>query len=764
MARIFIGVAWPYANGPFHIGHLAGAYLPGDIFARFHRLKGDEVLMVSGSDMHGTPILVRAEEERSTPEVVARRFHETHVESFRRLGFTFDVYTNTHTVIHERTVQEVFLTLLSNGFISRRTEENAYCPQHQRFLPDRYLTGTCPHCGFEKARGDECDNCGRVIEPRQLKGPKCSLCGTPAEYRPSEHFYLQLDKLQRAIESYLADKDYWRANVLAVTRNFVQSGLRPTPITRDLDWGVPIPLEGYDTKRFYVWFEAVIGYLSASREWAVRSGRPDAWRKFWDPNQVVRQYYFIGKDNVFFHTITWPAILLGHREFQLPYDVPANEWLLIEGRKVSKSRPTDVDVFIPSLLGHYAPDVIRFHATYLAPQNHDIEFDWDEFHQVAEDVLSNQYGNLVQRSLVLTRERFDGRVPSPPEGWSAQQEDGVPARLREAHRRISREFEQVHLKEALDLALTEVREANRRFHEAQPWQSPEEERRTTLYETVWTLKAAAIWLSPVIPFSSAEVFRMLGYSHPPSPGDWDSALVPVEPGQPLGEVRPLFPRRETPTGTGTAAVPPAPAPPTEPGAKPADAPAIAPLVLRAALVAKVENHPSADRLYVLTLDLGEPSPTTVVAGVRPHYTPDELTGRRVILFSNLEPRTIRKVTSHGMVLAGEAGGRVALLSAPDSVAPGTPISGVDPAAPVVKFEAFERTPVLVGVVVGSVGPQRTTVDVGGRSVQVTGDWTVGTRVVVRLPSVDSQFAEVLSFGRDTPVLPDPSLPPGCRIR
>ncbi|MCI4344692.1 MAG: class I tRNA ligase family protein, partial [Thermoplasmata archaeon] len=302
MARIFIGVAWPYANGPFHIGHLAGAYLPADLFARYHRLRGDEVLMVSGSDMHGTPILVRAEQEGIPAEEVAQRYDTINREAFRRLGFTYDLFTNTRTLVHRSTVQELFLALLENSYLARRTDQNAYCPKHQRFLPDRYLVGTCPHCGNENARGDECDHCGRVLTPLELKSPRCSLCGTPAEFRPSEHFFLLLDKLQPKLEAYTRARHGWRANVVGVTRNFLEVGLHPTPITRDLDWGIPLPLDGYETKRFYVWFDALIGYLSASKEWAIRAGKPEAWRRFWAAEESVRQYYFLGKDNIFYHT------------------------------------------------------------------------------------------------------------------------------------------------------------------------------------------------------------------------------------------------------------------------------------------------------------------------------------------------------------------------------------------------------------------------------------------------------------------------------
>ena len=416
MSRVFIGIAWPYANGPFHIGQLAGAFLPGEIFARYHRLRGHEVLMVSGSDMHGTPTLVTAEDEGVPPEVIAERYHAVNRRSFERLGFTFDLYTSTRTPLHEKTVQETFLALLEHGFVERRTEDGAYCPKHARFLPDRYLRGTCPHCGFESARGDECDRCGRPLEPKQLGQPRCSLCGTPAEFRPSEHFYLELDRLQTRLAEYVAAQTHWRGPTRHVTENFLAEGLHPTPITRDLEWGVRIPLDGYPTKRFYVWFEAVLGYLSASKEWAIRAGRPEAWHRFWDERESVRSYYFIAKDNRFFHTIILPAILLGTAGLRVPYDVPANEWLLVGGGKVSKSRTSDAQAFFPALLEKYPPDVIRFYAALLAPQNRDTELAWGEFDQLWQDWLANQYGNLVQRTLVLTRERYNGRIPAPPAG------------------------------------------------------------------------------------------------------------------------------------------------------------------------------------------------------------------------------------------------------------------------------------------------------------------------------------------------------------
>ncbi|HEV2317605.1 MAG TPA: methionine--tRNA ligase [Thermoplasmata archaeon] len=762
MVRILIGIAWPYANGPFHIGHLAGAYLPGDIFARYHRLRGNEVLLVSGSDMHGTPVLVTAEAEGATPREVAERNDAINREAFRGLGVSFDLFTSTHTPVHERTVHEVFLGLLRNGYIDRRTEQYAYCPKHARFLPDRYLNGICPHCGSPKARGDECDNCGRVLEPKDLGQPSCALCGTPAEFRPSEHFFLRLDLLADGIGTFLSDKSYWRPNVVAFTRNFLSGGLRPTPITRDLDWGVSIPLDGYPTKRFYVWFEAVVGYLSASREWAIRSGDPAAWRRFWDSGEPVRAYYFVGKDNIYYHTIFWPAMLQGVGGYVLPHDVPANEWMVMGGGKLSKSRSPGADVSIAAMLSEYPADAIRFYAALLAPQNHDTEFQWEEFHQVREQVLANQWGNLVQRLLVLARDRFGGRIPSPPSGW-ARDGSALDVRLRAAHLAITEDLEAVRLKEALERILTEVREANRRFHDAEPWKLSGPELGRVLYEEIWFVRTAAAWLAPFLPHSSESVFRMLGAPGLPGPGEWDHATDPPVAGTPFGEIRPLFPRSTTapraPTETATKHVPTATPPALHEPAGEEFA-----LDLRVGKIVRVEAHPSADRLYQLEVDLGPHGRRTVVAGLRPYLPPEALQDRRVVLLANLEPRTIRSVASHGMILAAESGGTVEPLAPPESGELGTSAVGVSSPERVVKIDEFERAAFRVARVLGPGTSGRSRVSVGSSEHEVAGEWATGQNVVVRaLPGGGAELA-VVSYGPGAPISVGAAIAPGAKVR
>lgn len=752
MERIFVGVAWPYANAAIHIGGFAGAYLPADIFARYHRLRGREVLMVSGSDVHGTPILVTAEQQGGTPQEVAARYHAVNRDALARLGISFDLFTDTTTVVHERSVHELFFALLENGVIARKTEESPYCPKHRRFLPDRYVLGTCPHCGSPTARGDECDRCGRILEPKELGAPRCRLCQTPAEFRSSEHLFLLLDKLAPKLEEFLAARPHLRANVGKTARNFLAEGLHPTSITRDLDWGVPVPLEGFDAKRFYVWFEAVVGYLSASREWAIRQGHPDAWKPFWTPDPSLRSYYFLGKDNVFHHTVVWPSILLGVGGLALPYDVPANEWLLVGGGKISKSRPEDLGLLLPALLERFAPDVIRFYAAQMAPQHHDTEFQWEEFLQLTDDVLSNQYGNLVQRILVLVRERCGGRIPAPPPGWKEDGPGSVGGRLRAAHAAIEGEVEAVHLKEALDLALAEVREANRRFHEAKPWQAADAERDRALYEGLWAVQAVATWLAPFLPFSSAEVYRMLRLDGPPGPGAWANAVTPPTVGRSLAEVRPLFPRRIDPKAPSAAPPPGGTAPPAS-------------LDVRVGEIREVAPHPSADRLYVLKVELGEPTLRTIVAGIRPFYAPEALVGRRIVVLANLEPRTIRKVTSQGMLLAADDGERAVLLDPPSGAAPGTRLlPSTGPSAPV-SYAAFEATPLVVGRITAAAPSGGWSVDVGTRTVIAEGEATPGPSVVVQLDGPEAGHGRLLSAIGHGPVAPSSaSLPAGTRVR
>lgn len=776
MARILVGVAWPYSNGPQHIGHLVGSSLPADIFARYHRLAGHEVCMVSGSDMHGTPTTFRAEEEGVGPEVIAERYHAMHADAFRRLGISFDLYTHTHTALHARTAQDIFLTLLQEGFVEKRSAPEAYCPKHQRSLPDRFLRGTCPHCGNPDARGDECSKCGRTLETEELREPTCRLCGTPAVFRETEQFYLMLPKLTSALEDHFRKvRDHWRPAVRTFTENYVREGLRPRPITRNIPWGVPVPLDGYPEKRLYVWFEAVIGYLSATKEWAIRQGEPDAWHRFWDANEESRVYQFMGKDNVTFHTVIWPAILLGVGGLQLPYDVPANEWLVIRGGKMSKSGTgAEGSVWLPDLLQRFDPDAIRFYGAYHMPQNHDTEFTFEDFFQDHDQVLADQWGNLVHRVLTFVQSKYGGKVPAPPAGWTAEA-SAAGSKIRAAHAEATKRLEAVELKEALDTTLELVREANRFFHEAKPWAQEGAERDRVVYEALWLVQALTVMLAPYVPFSSERSAQMQGTPKLVRSGGWGLALVPPVAGTTHGQLSPLFAKLLPPTGgtggTGGHAPAPAPAAPAAPapspastasGAAVASAPSpgpVAELDIVVGEIQKVDNHPKADKLYLLTVNIGEEKPRTIVAGLKGHYPPEGLQGKRVAVLANLAPRPLRGIPSEGMVLAAEAGMTVAVLRAPDGAVPGTRLQGEVRSSRTIQYDEFQRAQMVVAA---PAGPSK--VDAGAGPVPATLTPDPPSAFIARLDRLGPSSPQPLVLPDGRYFVPDRALPPGSKVR
>ncbi len=535
--RIFIGAAWPYANSSLHLGHVAGAYLPADIFARYHRVKGNDVLFVSGSDQHGTPVTVRADEEGTTPEAVVRRYHTQFLESFTGLGISFDLYTTTGTENHRQTVQEFFLRLLERGYIYEKTMSMPYCLISNRFLPDRYVEGTCPNCGFRPARGDQCESCGRPMDPKDLKGIVCRRHGDEPVFRDTEHFFLKLSAFEKQLIEWVSGQAHWRGNVRNFTSQYLAGGLHDRSITRDLEWGVPIPVPGYDDKRIYVWFEAVIGYLSASKEWARSQGSPDAWRRFWYDD--VKSYYFIGKDNIPFHTIVWPAQLMGYDpRMKLPYDVPANEFLNLEGMKFSKSR--NWAVWVPDYLEEFQPDPLRYVLSINMPETGDTDFTWREFIRRNNDELVATYGNLVNRVLSFTYRACDGRTPEP----SAQPDAGsqsLIARAEQTVQDVDRLIAACRFKDGIKAAMDLAREANRYLEEQAPWKRVKTDvqgARNALYTGMVVISALKTVLYPYLPFSLEKVHQYLGFEGTASGAGW--ALRRPRAGTPLAKPEPLF--------------------------------------------------------------------------------------------------------------------------------------------------------------------------------------------------------------------------------
>ena len=519
--HILVAVAWPYANADIHQGNVTGSYLPADIYARFHRLLGNQVFMVSGSDSHGTPVTVKAEVEGKTPQEVFNYYHLRFLELFQKLGLSYDLFTHTDTENHHQVSKDLFLVLLKNGYLYRKVTAQMYSSKAGKFLPDRYIEGTCPVCGYARARGDQCDNCNTLFESAsELIEPHSKVDDSILELRDTEHYYLDLAKLaDDGLADWIAeDKEYWRPQVINFARNLVfNEGLHGRAVTRDMDWGIAVPVEGWHGKVLYVWFEAVIGYLSASIEWANNQGRPDAWKEWWY-DQDARTYYFVGKDNIPFHAIIWPAELLGlgciyeeneSKRLNLPYDVPANEFMNMEGRKISGSH--NWGVWMLDALERFDPDPLRYYLTVTMPETRDSDWTWEGFIERNNNELVANWGNLVNRVLNMTRRYFDGRVPEP--GELSDMDETLLASVDRSFDEVASLYDACKFRAALQETLTLATRVNQYLEETSPWMTAKSDLEATaraLHTALQAINGLKILFSPVLPFTSQALHEMLG--------------------------------------------------------------------------------------------------------------------------------------------------------------------------------------------------------------------------------------------------------------
>jgi methionyl-tRNA synthetase len=517
--KILVAVAWPYANGPRHIGHVAGFGVPSDVFARYHRLRGNDVLMVSGTDEHGTPVMVEAESEGVSPSEIADRYSRVIREDLQKLGLSYDLFTRTTTRNHYRVVRDLFRTLHDKGYVQERTTLGAFSASTGKTLPDRYVEGTCPICGYPAARGDQCDNCGNQLDPTDLIDPRSRIDGQPPEFRETKHLFLDLPAFADQLGEWITAQTHWRPNVRNFALGLVKD-LKPRPITRDLDWGVPVPVEGFseDAKRIYVWFDAVIGYLSASIEWAYNRGTPDAWREWWQ-NDDARHFYFMGKDNIVFHTVIWPSMLLGYGQggeygdgrgrLELPYNVVASEFLTMEGRQFSTSR--SVVIYVRDFLERYDPDSLRYFLTAAGPETQDTDFTWTEFVRRNNDELLANWGNLVNRTLVSAYRNF-GYVPE--HGELTEADRAVLATIDKGFGVVGQQIEQARLRQAINEAMHLSSAANQYVAEQEPWalvKTDRERAATVLYVALRLVDSLKTIFAPFLPFSSQTVHELLGH-------------------------------------------------------------------------------------------------------------------------------------------------------------------------------------------------------------------------------------------------------------
>jgi len=529
---VLVAVAWPYASGSRHLGHLAGAYLPADIYARHQRLVGNRVLMVSGSDVHGTPITVRADAEGVTPRDIADRYHAEFVADWDRLGISWDLYTSTGTENHAAVTHDLFLRLLENGHIDRRTSDQYYDAEADRFLPDRYIEGTCPHCHYAEARGDQCEDCGRTLDPEELVDPRSKITGGTPEVRQTEHFYLRLSDFSEALGAWLDGRQGWRRHVLNFSKGWVEDGLHDRAITRDLDWGVDVPVDDLGPgKRIYVWFEAVIGYLSASKEWAQVQGDPEAWRDWWEGDEA-RSVYFIGKDNIPFHTIIWPGMLLGYGGLNLPTDVPANQYVTFKGGKASASR--GVGLTIGEGLDLFQADALRYALAASLPEQSDTDLSIDEIARRINEELVATWGNLVNRVLSMVYSTCGGVVPAV--GGRTADDLAVLATVDGALDAVTDLIERVELRAALRTGMDAAATVNAYLNATEPWKlarSDPERAQAVLGTALAAVAGVRVALSPYLPFSTTALDDELG------PVDAWQRREPV-PGSPIGKPAPLF--------------------------------------------------------------------------------------------------------------------------------------------------------------------------------------------------------------------------------
>ena len=635
MEKIFIGVAWPYANGSLHLGTLAGCLLPGDIFGRYHRMKGNHVLMVSGSDEHGTPITIAAEKKGVNPQKIVDFYHEEHKKNLEELHIKFENFFRTSNEFHKNVVKNFFLNLYKKGYIYPKKMLSFYCNQCNRFLPDRYVEGICPYC-HGKARGDQCEECGRTLEVNEILEPKCKICGKKPVLKETEHLFFELSAFEKKLLEWLKNKDYWKDNVLNFTINFIKSGLKDRAITRDIEWGVEIPIKGYEKKRIYVWFEAVIGYLSSSMQWAKKIGKPDEWKKWWE--EEAKHYYFLAKDNIPFHTIIWPAMLMAHGGLNLPYDVPANEYLTLSGEQFSKSR--GIGIWIPDIIKRFDVDTIRYYLSINMPEKHDTDWNWDDFSAKVNNELIAIYGNFIHRVLSFTHKNF-GKIP--PYIKIGGEDKKIMKEIEEIYGAIGSSIEKCQFKEGMKSIMKIAQIGNRYINSMEPWKLIKEDVdrcKSVMHICLRIVKILAFATAPYMPETADKIWKMLGYKDSIHSHRWKEALEELRENA-ITKPMPLFKKIEI-----DAIFDP-----------------FLNLDLRVAKIVGVEEHPNADKLYIIEIDVGDLGKRKIVAGIKPWYSKEDLMGKKIVFLANLRKAKIRGIESNGMLLAADYNGKAILLNA-----------------------------------------------------------------------------------------------------
>ncbi len=626
--KVFVFAALPYVNNSLHLGHIAGAYLPYDVFRRFLKLTGYDVIATSGSDEHGTPITVTSIREGIPPEAIVEKFHKINLEIFNSMSIEFDAYIETSSKLHKEITTKFLKKLMEKGYIYEAEMTQPFCVKENIFLADRYVKGTCPHCGFESATGDQCENCGRPLEPNELINPICIFDQTAPEFRKTKHLFFKLSALQEDLLKYIDSKLNWRQNVLNFSKNFISKGLKDRPITRDLNWGVEVPFPGYEDKRIYVWFEALIGYLTGVSSVL---GSQEGALTLWQDNDI-KYYHFIGKDNIAFHSIIWPAMLLAHGNMTLPYNVAANEFLNYKGEKFSKSRGKGFSML--KLLEKYDSEFLRFGVLYNLPEEHDSDFSIEEFENRVNTELIDKFGNFVNRALILAFKK--GAVSSDQIAQNELDQDAENT-IRKSISTIISEVEGLHIRNAFRSWLDLAYYGNGYITNRKTWEACKKDDancNAAIYTGVKLVYALAVSGQIFLPKTTKKILSWLGYEEPVEIKEdlnFPVAKLVTKPER-------LFEKIVNKELN---------------------------LQLRIAKVEEINDHPNAEKLYLLDLDLGD-SKRRIVSGIKNSYSKESLRGKKIVVVTNLKSANIRGETSNGMLLAAEDENGIHLVFAPDS--------------------------------------------------------------------------------------------------
>ncbi len=672
--RTLVTSALPYANGPIHLGHLAGAYLPADFFVRYRRMRGDNIVFICGSDEHGVPITIAAEKENVSPQVIVDKFHNLNKETFKEFGISFDYYGRTSSPVHHQTSQEIFLNLYEKGIFKRKTEEQLFDEKVGMFLPDRYVKGTCPVCSYEEAYGDQCERCGSSLSPTELINPRSAITGEIPIMKKTEHWYLPLGDFQEKLTKWIDSQTNWKPNVVGQCKSWLNAGLSDRAVTRDLSWGVPVPLPDSKGKVLYVWFDAPIGYISATKEWADIQGKPDLWKDYWQDSDSDL-IHFIGKDNIVFHCIMFPATLMAHGDYILPKNVPANEFLNLEGRKLSTSRGWAV--WLHEYLEDFEPDLMRYVIGTTLPETKDSDFSWKDFQARVNNELADILGNFVYRTFSFGTRYFDGKVP--PLANPSESDKETLQKITECRDRIADLYEHFKFKEALSETMNLARLGNKYFTEQEPWHSRKtdmEKCGNTIHVCLQITAALSILFDPIIPNKMVDLRSYLKLQKEFTWDDVNGEML--DSGHEIDNGEILFAKIEdeiidkqleklkSRSGENNVNS-------DIPAAKSnIDFNAFSKMDLRVGKIIDAEKVKKSNKLLKLTVDVGFEK-RTILSGIAKNFDTESLIGQKVVVIVNLEPRKMMGFESKGMVLMAEEPNDVLYMLESDAE-PGSMIS------------------------------------------------------------------------------------------